>query len=55
VKTKVIQARISEKLLERFDAALKWEGLSRSDFILHSIREYCDRVEEKKSVKTNME
>jgi len=48
MKKKVIQARISEKLLERFDAALEWEGLSRSDFILHSIREYIDKIEKKK-------
>lgn len=48
VKTKVIQARISERLLERFDAALEWEGVSRSDVILQAIREYCDRIEQKK-------
>lgn len=48
VKTKVIQARISERLLERFDAALEWEGVSRSDVILQAIREYIDKIEKKK-------
>ena len=48
MKTKVIQARISERLLERFDAALEWEGVSRSDVILQAIREYIDKIEKKK-------
>ena len=48
MKTKVIQARISERLLERFDAALEGEGVSRSDVILQAIRDFVDRIEEKK-------
>lgn len=52
-KSKLIQIRISERLLERFDAAIEYEGINRSDVVIQSIREYIDRIEKRRMQNDN--
>ncbi|WP_242270642.1 class I SAM-dependent methyltransferase [Bacillus cereus group sp. BfR-BA-01310] len=47
-KRKDIHFRIEEKLLERFDAALHYEGLNKTDVLTHAIQQFCTKVEYEK-------
>ncbi|MGN7895473.1 class I SAM-dependent methyltransferase [Bacillus sp. 22475] len=44
-KRKDIHFRIEEKLLERFEAALHYEGLKKTDVLTHAIQQFCTKVE----------
>ncbi|MGG0237806.1 class I SAM-dependent methyltransferase [Bacillus rhizoplanae] len=48
VKRKDIHFRICEELLERFDAALTYEGLNKTEVLTHAIRNFCTQVESQK-------
>ena len=37
--------RIEEKLLERFEVALHYEGLKKTDVLTHAIQQFCTKVE----------
>ncbi|MED0983315.1 class I SAM-dependent methyltransferase [Bacillus paramycoides] len=47
-KRKDIHFRIEEKLLERFEAALHYEGLNKTDVLTHAIQQFCTKVEYEK-------
>ncbi|TXR98791.1 SAM-dependent methyltransferase [Bacillus sp. SH7-1] len=44
-KRKDIHFRIEEKLLERFESALHYEGLKKTDVLTHAIQQFCTKVE----------
>ncbi|EEN02074.1 hypothetical protein bthur0014_33310 [Bacillus thuringiensis IBL 4222] len=44
-KRKDIHFRIEEKLLERFESALQYEGLKKTDVLTHAIQQFCTKVE----------
>lgn len=44
-KRKDIHFRIEEKLLERFELALHYEGLKKTDVLTHAIQQFCTKVE----------
>ncbi|PFY12603.1 SAM-dependent methyltransferase [Bacillus toyonensis] len=44
-KRKDIHFRIEENLLERFEAALHYEGLKKTDVLTHAIQQFCTKVE----------
>ena len=44
-KRKDIHFRIEEKLLERFEVALHYEGLKKTDVLTHAIQQFCTKVE----------
>ncbi|MBX0354022.1 class I SAM-dependent methyltransferase [Bacillus toyonensis] len=44
-KRKNIHFRIEENLLERFEAALHYEGLKKTDVLTHAIQQFCTKVE----------
>lgn len=44
-KRKDIHFRIEENLLERFEAALHYEGLKETDVLTHAIQQFCTKVE----------
>ncbi len=47
-KRKDIHFRIEEKLLERFESALHYEGLKKTDVLTHAIQQFCMKVEYEK-------
>ncbi|MDM5194682.1 class I SAM-dependent methyltransferase [Bacillus hominis] len=47
-KRKDIHFRIDEKLLVRFEAALHYEGLNKTDVLTHAIQQFCTKVEYEK-------
>lgn len=47
-KRKDIHFRIEEKLLARFEAALHYEGLKKTDVLTHAIQQFCTKVEYEK-------
>lgn len=47
MKTKLIQFRISERLLERFDECLKLDGLKRSDILHQAVVQYVEEAEKR--------
>ena len=47
-KRKDIHFRIEEKLLERFESALHYEGLKKTDVLTHAIQQFCTKVEYEK-------
>ena len=47
MKQKHINIRIDEKLLERFEKALKQEGLTKTIFITLAIYKFVEEVEKK--------
>ncbi|MDT3496527.1 class I SAM-dependent methyltransferase [Bacillus toyonensis] len=44
-KRKDIHFRIEENLLERFEAALHYEGLKKTDILTHAVQQFCTKVE----------
>ncbi|MEI4801822.1 class I SAM-dependent methyltransferase [Bacillus sp. NPDC077411] len=48
VKRKDIHFRICEKLLERFDAALTYEDLNKTEVLTHAIQNFCIQAESQK-------
>ncbi|KFM99093.1 class I SAM-dependent methyltransferase [Bacillus clarus] len=44
-KRKDIHFRMEEKLLERFEAALHYESLNKTDVLTHAIQQFCTKVE----------
>ncbi|TXR91113.1 MULTISPECIES: class I SAM-dependent methyltransferase [Bacillus cereus group] len=44
-KRKDIHFRIEEKLLTRFEDALHYEGLNKTDVLTHAIQQFCIKVE----------
>ncbi|MEK5287890.1 class I SAM-dependent methyltransferase [Bacillus sp. EU54] len=44
-KRKDIHFRIEEKLLKRFESALHYEGLKKTDILTHAIQQFCTKVE----------
>ncbi|MGR0328537.1 class I SAM-dependent methyltransferase [Bacillus cereus] len=44
-KRKDIHFRIEEKLLKRFESALHYEGLKKTDVLTHAIQQFCTKVE----------
>ena len=48
VKRKDIHFRIDERLLERFEATLHYEGLNKTDVLTHAIQQFCIKVESEK-------
>ncbi|EJS56016.1 class I SAM-dependent methyltransferase [Bacillus thuringiensis] len=44
-KRKDIHFRIEEKLLERFELALHYEGLKKTNVLTHAIQQFCTKVE----------
>ncbi|OOZ86608.1 class I SAM-dependent methyltransferase [Bacillus cereus] len=44
-KRKDIHFRIEEKLLERFESALHYKGLKKTDVLTHAIQQFCTKVE----------
>ncbi len=42
-KRKDIHFRIEENLLERFEAALHYEGLKKTDVLTHAIQQFCTK------------
>ncbi|TKJ02366.1 class I SAM-dependent methyltransferase, partial [Bacillus cereus] len=44
-KRKDIHFRIEEKLLKRFELALHYEGLKKTDVLTHAIQQFCTKVE----------
>lgn len=44
-KRKDIHFRIDEKLLVRFEAALHYEGLNKTDVLTHAVQQFCTKVE----------
>ncbi|PGO33342.1 SAM-dependent methyltransferase [Bacillus cereus] len=44
-KRKDIHFRIEEKLLERFESALHYEGLNKTDVLTHAVHQFCIKVE----------
>lgn len=44
-KRKDVHFRIEEKLLERFESALHYEGLKKTDVLTHAIQQFCTKVE----------
>ncbi|MGY4556963.1 2-polyprenyl-3-methyl-5-hydroxy-6-metoxy-1,4-benzoquinol methylase [Bacillus thuringiensis] len=44
-KRKDIHFRIEEKLLARFETALHYEGLKKTDVLTHAIQQFCTKVE----------
>ena len=46
-KKALVQARVTQKLKERFAKALQYEGLTESDFINQKITEFVQEVEQK--------
>ncbi|PGT96307.1 class I SAM-dependent methyltransferase [Bacillus cereus] len=44
-KRKDIHFRIEETLLERFESALHYEGLKKTDVLTHAIQQFCTKVE----------
>ena len=44
-KRKDIHFRIEEKLLERFESALHYEGLKKTDVLTHAMQQFCTKVE----------
>ncbi|PGM98427.1 SAM-dependent methyltransferase [Bacillus cereus] len=44
-KRKDIHFRIEEKLLERFESALHYEALNKTDVLTHAIQQFCIKVE----------
>ncbi|PGZ08068.1 SAM-dependent methyltransferase [Bacillus cereus] len=47
-KRKDIHFRIEEKLLKRFEAALLYEGLKKTDVLTYAIQQFCARIENEK-------
>lgn len=45
---KGIHITVSDRLMERFEACLEYEGLSKTSLLVSKIQEFCDKVEEKK-------
>ncbi|WP_459500089.1 class I SAM-dependent methyltransferase [Bacillus sp. C1] len=48
VKRKDIHFRINERLLERFEAALHYENLNKTDVLTHAVQQFCVEVESEK-------
>ncbi|PFS12832.1 SAM-dependent methyltransferase [Bacillus cereus] len=44
-KRKDIHFRIEEKFLERFESALHYEGLNKTDVLTHAVQQFCTKVE----------
>ncbi len=44
-KRKDIHFRFEEKLLKRFESALHYEGLKKTDVLTHAIQQFCTKVE----------
>ncbi|MFY0216183.1 class I SAM-dependent methyltransferase [Bacillus cereus] len=44
-KRKDIHFRIEEKLLKRFESALHYEGLKKTNVLTHAIQQFCTKVE----------
>ncbi|OFD90007.1 hypothetical protein BWGOE13_36490 [Bacillus mycoides] len=44
-KRKDIHFRIEEKLLARFESALHYESLNKTDVLTHAIQQFCIKVE----------
>lgn len=52
MKTKLIQFRISERLLERFDKCLEMDGLKRSDILHQAVVRYVEEAEKRQKQAT---
>ncbi|KQL35444.1 methyltransferase [Bacillus sp. FJAT-25509] len=48
MKEKSIHFRINESFLERFEEALKYEGLTKTEVLTHAIQNFCVTVESRK-------
>lgn len=44
-KRKDIHFRIEEKLLARFESALHYESLNKTDVLTHAVQQFCTKVE----------
>ncbi|MBP0725823.1 class I SAM-dependent methyltransferase [Bacillus sp. RG28] len=48
MKGKSIHIRINETILEKFEEALIYEGINKTEFLTHAIQNFCSKVESEK-------